>query len=470
MPITTTAQPRPPGQLTSPGQMPPDNRGRSGLRGVVGLARAGVRTVVRSWTTTPGRLTLIATGLVILTLLTGLTAAVMAQQKTDAVSELTNRREPLTAAAGQVYRALSDADATASSSFLSTGDEPPALRVRFINDIAQAGVFLARAASDPEAGPEISRQIDIIGEYLPIYAELVGTARANNQQGFPAGAAYLREASQLMQSTILPAAEALYEADTRALADRQAEARGFPWLTALLVTGLLAALIATQLYLKRRTKRVFNIGLVVATAAIVVGMLWSSAALITQSVLISSSETNGSEQVDRLVRARIAGLKARVDETLLLVSRGEGQQYAEEFTRMSEEMAGKDGRGGLLAEARAAAEGHDALAATLDKAQEHAAAWLKAHAKVRDLDDEGEYLEAASVAIDDTREDSSARAFNKLDIELNTAIQHGRQNFFDDASDAGAALTLLPWGWIVLGFVAAGGVAVGIQERLREYR
>jgi hypothetical protein len=429
-----------------------------------------MRTVLRSWTTTPGRLALIATGLVLLTLITGLTAAVMTQQKTDAVSELTDRREPLAAAAQQVYRALSDADATASSSFLSTGEEPPALRARFENDIAQAGVFLARAASDPDAGPEVSRQIDIIGKYVPVYAELVGTARANNRQGFPAGAAYLREASELMQSTILPAAEALYEADTKALAERQAEARSVPWLTAVLVIGLLAALIATQLYLKRRTNRVFNIGLVVATGAIVVGLLWSSAALITQSVLIGSSESQGSEQVDRLVRARIAGLKARVDETLLLVSRGEGEQYAKEFAKEAQEMAGKDGNGGLLAEARAAADEQDELAETLDKAQASATAWLKAHDKVRKLDGEGEYLEAASVAIDDTREDSSARAFNQLDVDLRTAILHGRQSFFDNASDAGAALTLLPWGWVALGLIAAGGVAVGMYERLREYR
>ena len=133
-------------------------------------------------------------------------------------------------------------------------------------------------------------------------------------------------------------------------------------------------------------------------------------------------------------------------------------------------MAGKDGNGGLLAEARAAADEQDELAETLDKAQASATAWLKAHDKVRKLDGEGEYLEAASVAIDDTREDSSARAFNQLDVDLRTAILHGRQSFFDNASDAGAALTLLPWGWVALGLIAAGGVAVGMYERLREYR
>jgi hypothetical protein len=31
-------------------------------------------------------------------------------------------------------------------------------------------------------------------------------------------------------------------------------------------------------------------------------------------------------------------------------------------------------------------------------------------------------------------------------------------------------LTLLPWGWLILGVIAALGVGAGIHERLREYR
>ncbi|MGH3433831.1 MAG: hypothetical protein ACRDQB_13445 [Thermocrispum sp.] len=467
--MSTATRPDAPAVPQPPQEQPSDTHGRAGLRDLLALPAEGLRKLLHSWTTSPGRLALIATGLVVLTLLTGLTAAVMAQQKSDTITELTDRREPLAAAAQQVYRALSDADATAASSFLSTGEEPAALRTRYENDIAQAGVFLARAASDVAAGPEVSRQIDIIGKQLPVYTELVGTARANNRQGFPAGASYLREASELMRSSILPAAESLYEADTRALAERQSDARGFPWLTTLLVLGLLVALVAAQLYLRRRTNRVFNVGLVVATGAVVVGVLWSSASLVAQSVLIGDSETDGTEQVDRLVRARIAGLKARADETLTLVARGDGTQYEEEFVRMSGQMAGKDGAGGLLRQARDAAE-DEQVAGQLDKALDSASAWMKAHAKVRELDSGGQYPEAVSVAIDGTRKDSSARAFTQLDVDLRAAIQQGRQSFFDDASNASAALTLLPLGWVALGLIAALGVGVGIHERLREYR
>lgn len=468
--MSTATKPDAPGAPPArPAPAAPDSRGRSGLRGLLALPVEAVRKAKHSSTTSPGRLMLIATGLVTLSLLVGLIAAVMVQQKSDVVNDLTDRKEPLAAAAQQVYRALSDADATAASAFLSTGEEPPALRERFENDIAQAGVYLARTASDTAAGPEFAKHVDVIGQQLPVYTELIGTARANNRQGFPAGAAYLRQASELMRAKILPAAETLYKAETGQLAEEQSEARGFPWLTALLVLGLLGALIAAQLYLKRRTNRMFNVGLVVATVAVVIGLLWSTAALVAQSLLIADSESDGTEQVDLLVQARIAGLKARADETLTLVARGDGADYETEFVAMSGGMAGKDGSGGLLAKARAAAENDD-VARQLEQAQASAAAWVKAHQKVRKLDDGGQYADAVKLVIDEKRKDGTAKAFMQLDGDLSTAIKQGRTSFFDDASNASTALILLPWGWLVLGVVAALGVGVGIHERLREYR
>jgi hypothetical protein len=469
--MSTATKPAVPSEPSVAGEPTPGelSRSRPGLRGLLALPGEAFRKVVRSSATSPGRLTLIATGLIVLSLLVGLTAAVMVRQKSDVVADLTDRKEPLAAAAQQVYRALSDADATAASSFLATGEEPPALRERFENDIAQAGVYLARTASDTAAGPEFARHVDVIGKHLPVYTEQIGLARANNRQGFPAGAAYLRQASELMRAKILPSAETLYQAETGQLAEEQSEARGFPWLTTLLVLALLVALIAAQLYLKRRTNRLFNVGLVVATVAIVLGVLWSSVALIANSVLIGSSESDGTAQVDLLVQARIAGLKARADETLTLVARGEGPQYEEEFVAMSGTMAGKDGRGGLLGQARAAAE-DDAAARQLEQAQKSASAWLKAHTKVRKLDTDGEYAEAVKLAIDEKRKDGTAKAFMQVDDDLRTAITQGRQIFFDDASNASTALTLLPWGWLILGVIAALGVGAGIHERLREYR
>ncbi len=455
-----------------PPSPPPDGRGgqgRSGLLGLLDLPGQGVRAIIRSSATTPGRLTVIAVALVLLSLLAGLIATLSVQDRNDTISGLIDHREPLAAASQQVYRSLSDADATASSAFLSIGTEPPALRERYERDVAEAGAALAKAASDSADVAEAASPVDTLNQQVPVYTGLIETARANNRQGFPAGASYLREASELMRAKILPAAQDLYRIDTERLIAEQDTATGFPWPATLLMVALLAALVVAQVYLTRRTNRLLNVGLVVATAAVVVSLLWGAVALIVQGSLVASGQDDGSHQVDVLVRARIAALQARADETLTLVARGDGSTYEQDFGRNAAQLVGTDGQGGLLGEARGLTAGGDGSGKVAD-ASKAAEDWLKAHQQVRKQDDAGEYQTAVDLAVSEAKQDGAAAAFHRLDDSLQAAINVGRQQFLDDTTGGDRALIALAPGLAVLALVAAGGVTMGIRERLREYR
>ncbi|HVK23254.1 MAG TPA: hypothetical protein VM677_18000 [Actinokineospora sp.] len=426
-----------------------------------------LRRVTRSAATTPGRLTVIAVGLVLLTVVTGLFGALTLQTKQDTLGELVDHREPLTAAAQQIYRSLSDADATAASAFLSGGNEPAVLRTRYEYDIAQAGAALGKASSDVGGDSLAAEQVNTLSQQLPVYTGLVETARANNRQGFPAGAAYLREASGLMRSKILPAAEKLYEIDYDRLKAGQAESRSFPWFSLLLAIGLLGALIATQLFLTRKTNRLINVGLVVASAAVAVALIWSTVALLVSSAQVGDGERNGSDQVDVLVQARINSLKCRADETLTLVARGDGPGYEKEWKELSVTFTG-DGDGNLLRQAKSLASS-PALSGEVQQALENADAWVAAHRKIRELDDTGQYDVAVAMAIGGAPE-SAATAFGKLDKNMITALNAGREEFFIQTKRGGQALTGLVPGVAALALLAAAGIALGIRERLREYR
>lgn len=443
----------------------PDTPTGTGARRVLGPVSA-VRQVRRSAATTPGRLSVIALGLVVLTLLTGIIGALAMQQKQDTINDLIDHREPLAAAAQQLYRSLSDADATAASAFLSGGVEPAALRDRYEIDIAQAGAALAKAASDVGGDAQAQAQVQQLNQQLPVYTSLVETARTNNRQGFPAGAAYLREASALMGSKILPAAEALYLLDFQRLSDEQDQARSFPWVTVVLAVVLLGALIATQLYLTRKTNRLLNVGLLVATIAVVLGLAWGAVALFIESSRVEDGQRNGSQQVEVLVSARIVSLKARADETLTLVARGDGPEYEVDFKKISPRISG-DGDGNLLRQAKNLASG--AQADEIQAAVDNANAWVAIHQKIRELDDGGRYDEAVKLAIGD-QPDGAAAVFAKLDKNMITALNEGRTEFLNQTLDARAALTGLVPGIALLALVAAAGITMGIGQRLREYR
>ncbi|MEV4051507.1 hypothetical protein AB0J55_09990 [Amycolatopsis sp. NPDC049688] len=469
---STATAPGPAAPAPGPPPSPPDGRdrtgGRSGLLGLLDLPGQGVRAIVRSAATTPGRLTVIAVGLVLLSLIAGLVATLSVQNRDDTISGVIDHREPLAAAAQQVYRSLSDADATAASAFLSIGTEPPELRQRYERDIAEAGAALAKAASDASDVADAA-PVDVLNQSLPVYTGLVETARANNRLGYPVGASYLREASELMRAKILPAAQDLYRVDTARLIDEQNSATGFPWAAAILMVALLAALVVAQVYLTRRTNRLLNVGLVVATAAVVVSLLWGAVALVVQGSLVGSGQDDGSHRVDVLVRARIAALQARADETLTLVARGDGGAYEKDFGANAAQLVGADGQGGLLGEARGLIKDGEGVTRVAD-ATKAANDWLKAHKVVRAQDDAGQYQEAVDFAVLEDKTDGSAPAFRRLDDSLQAAIDVGRQEFLDDTHRGDNALTFLAPGLAVLAIVAAAGVTMGIRERLREYR
>ncbi|OLF17379.1 hypothetical protein [Actinophytocola xanthii] len=447
--------------------VPPPERLAPARRSLLVMPATAMRHARRSATSSPGRLFVIGVALVMLALVTGVVGALAVQEKQDAIDNLIEHREPVAAASQQIYRSLSDADATAASAFLSGGTPPAALRERYELDIAQAGANLAQAAADVAEVPEAQRQVDQLAQQLPVYTGLVETARAYNRQGFPAGAAYLREASGLMRAKLLPAAEELYSIDFRRLADEQAHARAFPWGSTALVLVLLAALVATQLYLTRRTNRLLNIGLVVASGSVVVGLVWGSVALVLESVRIADGHDTGTRQVELAVQARIVALTMRANETLTLVARGDGGVYEEDWKELAPKIGG-DGEENLLVRARGLAADAETTA-VLDAARQNAADWLALHGRVRELDDGGSYENAIALAVGDGP-DGAAAVFTELDANLLRAINNGRTQFVEETTSARAALTGLVPGIAVLSLLAAVGVTMGIRERLREYR
>ncbi|SFR27489.1 hypothetical protein SAMN04488564_11174 [Lentzea waywayandensis] len=410
-----------------------DSQPRQALvRRVTGLARS-----------TPGRLSLIVVVLVVASLASGWLTTWSVDRQERALEDLATRSEPLAHAAQEVYRALQDADATAASAFLSGGLEPSQLRERYEKDIAQAQAALSVAtASSPDLTATLAAQ-------LPVYTGLIETARTNNRQGFPVGAAYLREASGLMRTQLLPAAQELYRAETDRVSRAQDEA-DFPWGSVGVALAFVIALVLTQRYLTRRTNRLLNVGLLVATGAAAVSLLW----VTTVSVLVMNDVSDSraaSQKVDVLAQARIATLTARGEETLTLVARGAGQTYEKNFVEVSERLEGLLDQATRLGDTEA-----------VDQAMRQFRQWQQVHQRIREADDAGQYNDAVAL-IDNPY-------FDSLDESLVRAIGEARQDFSDEVAVARASLAGTVVGVLVLAVIGAAGSAMGLWQRLKEYR
>src|SRR6478672_2153247 len=177
--------------------------GAYGLEAGPSFASARRRLATPTWLRMT--LVLVATTIVVL----GIVAVDATLRRHSAATAVGAEASSVLVDAGDVYVSLADADASASTAYLHAGLEPPALRRRYTDDLQRAGVRLA-ALSDQGLGLDARSAIAAIDSALPVYAGYVESARANSRHEYPLGAAYLRRASDLMRSTILPAATDLY--------------------------------------------------------------------------------------------------------------------------------------------------------------------------------------------------------------------------------------------------------------------
>ncbi|MEU4803844.1 hypothetical protein [Actinosynnema sp. NPDC023587] len=419
-------------------------RNRGAVGRVTGLARS-----------TPGRLSLLALLLIAASLLVGALTAVSVQRRSDALEALADRSEPLAYAAQEVYRSMADADATAASAFLSGGVESPGLRGRYEADVAKAAAALSTATGEITRSPELAGPLSTLSGQLPVYTGLVETARTHNRQGNPVGAAYLREASHLMRSALLPAAQELYRAETGNVLRDLSGAGTWPWSEFLLGAALIAALVLAQRYLTRKTNRVFNVGLVAATAACAVSLLW---VVVASSIVVARASTSEDDAkvTDIVARARIATLTARGDETLTLVARGSGKVYEDRFAQASQELDR------LLGEA-AGSDAPPVVAA----ATTHLGQWQQAHARVRQADDSGDFTGAVELALGGGE---AAVAFDALEKELVEALDRSRGELTDTIAGARGALSGAVPAVVLLALIAAVASTAGLWQRLKEYR
>ncbi|WP_431771051.1 hypothetical protein [Streptomyces cucumeris] len=434
--------------------------------------REGVDRARAAATTEPGRLRIIGAVLAVLVVAFGAVTAWQVADRQSAADAVAGRSQPLSADAARIYRSLADADTTAASGFLAGKEEPAGVRERYEKDIDTASRLLVRAAATTDGAASAREEIRTINRLLPVYTGLVESARANNRQGLPLGGAYLRYANDTMRGGLLPAASRLYEAETARLGEDYADAKAWPW--AALGAGVVAlgALGWAQRRNYRRTNRVFNHGLLAATAATTVVLLWTVAGHAIARAELNDSHEHGARSLQVLNAARIDALRARADENLTLVARGavvidkEGPDKGKDAYEVSYGSR-MTSLAGHLRGAREAADdsaGRDPV----DSAASAVREWQKRHQSARSADDAGDYGEALKQVIGG--DDSTGRSFDTVDTLLAEAVDHEQREFQRAADDGRGAFTALTAGAAALAVLGAVGAVLGIGRRLSEYR
>jgi hypothetical protein len=286
-------------------------------------ARQVVRQVARAtFEGTPGRMRLYGAFVVLGCLVFGLFAFIAASSRASALSSARSDAAQLVRI--QTIRTnLVFADANLTNAFLVGGLEPPAARSAYQEGIATASTTLAEASG---VSAQDAAVLANVNDVVTQSTGLVESARANNRIGYPLGAAYLRQATQLLHTDALPPLEDLVKTEQARIADSYSgSAHAVYWL----VIGLLAALgilLFTQTWLAGRTRRLLNLPLVTATAAVIVVGVVLVATMAWSQSKANHTRSNAYFATVELATARIDAFDAKSAESLTLISRGSGRR------------------------------------------------------------------------------------------------------------------------------------------------
>jgi hypothetical protein len=414
-------------------------------------------------------LRLLLLALVVASLGWGALLGFTASQYSSAASGVLTVSEPLTLDAQHIYHDLSDANDTEATSFLTGEPEPQSLRNRYLADVNAAAAAIEAATSMGEtAMGGSSKDLATLSTGLPVYTGEIETARADNRVGYPVGAAYLREATTLMDSSLLPAAQDLYTTQNSALTGTSAQATGLPLALVTIVLGLALGygLYRTSRWLTARTKRVLNAGLLAAAAAAFIAVVWLAVGYAGARSDLLAAQASGSVPVEALARADIAALQAHADESLTLIDDTGDDQYQADYLRREADL--RSGSQNLLAGAASAAAGSPA-AGLVTAAAGHADTWFAVHDALRTLDDNGNHAGAVTSALGSAKGTAGSQ-FTAFSADMTSGINADQAAFGVSAREGADMYSGLEAAVIALALLMAVGCAWGLSRRLVEYR
>jgi hypothetical protein len=303
----------------------------------------------------PGRLRLAVTGCLLVTVVLGAVCLTAADRAQSTWTGITTRQAPQVVDATGLYQSLTDLDAQ-TANLLMFGDAPSLASDRataltqYDQDRAAADRDLQRATLDAAGDQAVQQALSSVLDDMGQYQDLAGRALELNQvsaagAGQPDATALTeyRQATDLMRTGLLPAADKLVQANNNAFNDSYTAERSSlstAELGVLLLGALvLAALLGLQIWLARTFRRIVNPPLAAATLLVVVLIGLCGTLLPDQRQDLYVARREAFDSVVALTRARAVAYDANADESRYLLDHGRAAQYQDAFEADSQQIA-----------------------------------------------------------------------------------------------------------------------------------
>jgi hypothetical protein len=393
---------------------------------------------------------------------------------------------PSIIAAQEINYALADLDANAGNYLLGSRAHQDAAMRSFEQRRTELTASILAAAQnitygDAEKVP-IGQLMDGLGRYL----EIVAQSRYQKDQGDAQGAlvTYVG-ATDLMHARLIPAADALDEANRRFLDrgydDQVAASEGAEHVAGGAGLLVLGALLLGQLYLYRRTRRILNVPMVGATLVCAMFTLYLVSQIGDARDDLKVAKKDAFDSIHALEKARAIAGDANGDETRWLLGGASMAKFDQAYRDKVQKIASHAQPEERWLTAKLPPGDYKGLFAdemrniTFAGEREAAIAMIHAFAKydaidgkIRGLERSGKHDAAVELCIG-TRADQSNAAFDAFGAALKKVVDINRVVFDDRVKRGMGDLGFAEWALPAVSALIALLAFLGIRSRLKEY-
>ena len=438
--------PLPPPEIVAPGAAATELKARGFRRPLTAEPTSGTPGYLRRWNVV--LLALVAAFAVV-----GSAASLVMRSASQTTSDNT---APALIGVQDLFASVAEANTAATAAYLSTratGAEDRVNRNLYRNAIQRASSQTEEVSAIIGDDPVAHQALKRIGIALTEYSGRIEAARVANVNGLPEADQQLRDALRIVQDDVGAAVNTLNERGQSQLSTERDDGRILTWVAIGLGLITLGALLNVQAGLLRRTNRILNPLLVLATLLIaaVVGLL--TIGPVVRGQTLDNASAGGYDAIDTTSRIQTAAFDLQSRLSLQLLE-GDDEDLEPLFTEVAESID-RLGRGADSTRELAAA---DALQARWDRYVE-AARGIDARSARGPTDEAVALFQGEGLS-----------TFNGLNTAIESALSDNRSQFLDGVAQAANAVGNTPYLTIVLPVLAAGAVMLAIQRRLGEYR
>ena len=410
-----------------------------------------VRSLAR---TTPGQYRLWSAAAAVL-LLGAAVVGTIDVVRMGSVTERTRRNTgPVLVAAQDLVASMAEADAAATAAFMSGRDEDREQRRLYEQALGRSHALVEDIASLAGDHPRVHEALDSVLVELSRYTGLVETARASLRGGLPAAEQPLVEAIGVLQATVNHHIGDLAR-EMQAQFDEAEQTRVLGLdIAAGLAFLVVVTLVAAQLLLIERTRRLINLPLLLATLVALGTAGWLSLADTRSTRHLDDARRDSFYALALTARIQATGHSTKTAESLAIVTgdparRAQADEAAAQISNVYLTLAGQQADSGREQ-------------ATVMEMRTRWQRYLTAVAQLRAARTPAE---ARTLAIGPV-----STSFNGFNYSVESVLADNRDQFARRLADADDAVRGLRAGAGALLLLATLAALLGFQLRINEYR